>query len=62
MTTQSTMTKQSFPEVVSYLSNPFQKNNLNFSLRNQQNIITPKMASEMRYQRAFNPKLKTLKK
>jgi hypothetical protein len=29
------MKKQSFPEVVGFLSNPFQKNNLNFAARNQ---------------------------
>tara|TARA_B110000305_G_C19387710_1_gene613117 strand:- start:143 stop:481 length:339 start_codon:yes stop_codon:yes gene_type:complete len=45
--------KQSFPEVVSYLSNPFQKNNLNFAVKNHQAIVTPKMAQGMRFTRAY---------
>jgi hypothetical protein len=42
--------KQSFPDVVSILNNPFQKSHLNFAVKNQQAIITPKMAAEMRSQ------------
>ena len=43
----------SFPEVVSFLSNPFQKNNLNYAVKNQQAIITPRMATTIRLQRAY---------
>ena len=56
MTTNTTATKQSFPEVVSYLTNPFHKRNLNYSVKNQQAIITPKMASGMRFDRGFKQK------
>jgi hypothetical protein len=45
---------QSFPEVVSYLCNPFQKNNLNYAVKNNQAIITPKMASSLRFNRGQN--------
>jgi len=47
--------KKSFPEVVSFLSNPFQKNNLNYAVKNSQAIVTPKMACGMRFSRAYNP-------
>ena len=45
--------KQSFPEVISFLSNPFQRNNLNYAVKNNQKIITPKEASGMRFNRSY---------
>jgi len=46
--------------VVSFLSNPFQKNNLNFAVKNQQPLITPKMATSMRFSRGYNPNHKSV--
>ena len=45
----SAASKQSFPEVVSAITNPFQKNNMNYAARNGHQIITPKMANSLRF-------------
>lgn len=52
---QRSQEKQSFPEVVSFLNNPFSKNNLNYSVKNQQPLITPRMASINRNERIGKP-------
>jgi hypothetical protein len=41
--------QHSIPEVVNLVSNPFFKNNLNYAVKNQKPLITPKMEQAMRF-------------
>lgn len=51
LTDAQSLRKQSFPEVVGILTNPFARNNLNQAARTNQLIITPKMENELRFSR-----------
>ena len=49
-----TASRQTFPEVLGIINNPFQKNNLNYAIKNNKAVITPKIQNEQRFAKNFN--------